>query len=62
MIREKEKEERRKEEKIKKGKNNGCKESGRRVKDLGWKERNSKIRKGKKEVSTGTIPQVDQGF
>ena len=61
MIRE-EKEERKKEEKIKKGKNNRCKESGRRVKDLRWKERDSKIREGNKEVSTRTIPQVDQGF
>ena len=53
-----------KEEKSKKLKikNDRCKESGRRVGDLEWKESGSKIREESKEVSTGTILQVDEGF
>ena len=36
--------------------------SSRRVGNLGWRRRGSKIRRESKKVSIRTIPQVDQGF
>ena len=56
MREEKAKKERK--EKAKKEKNNRSKKDNRRVIDLGWRERDSEVRRDEK-TSTRKIPQVD---
>ena len=47
------------EEKAKKEKNNESKKDNRRVIDLGWRERDSEVRRRDEKTSTRKIPQVD---
>ena len=52
-------EERKEEEETKKGENNGSKKSGRRIGDLGWRKRSSKVRGRSQEIISFKVPQMD---
>ena len=56
------KEMRKKKEKTKNKNNNRSKEDSRRIGDMEWKERSSKVRGRSKEASTIEVPQVDLCF
>ena len=55
-MRRKEVEKRKREEKSKKREDNRSKESGRRMGDLGWRWRSSKVRRRGKETGSTPVP------